>query len=159
MAQLKSLKVDRFPSQSDELSCVRVCVSMVACPLPCRRRAIAGPSPCRPPDSVDEQCFRFSDCASCTANTWGCQWCEDRKCISASSNCTVVSSRRESGRLFFFFFLSFPMGVPAVPVASERNPAPGRREDGRPLESEGLSSAEHAGVVRRKEPKLIISVF
>uniref|UniRef100_A0AAQ5YU46 Attractin-like 1a n=1 Tax=Amphiprion ocellaris TaxID=80972 RepID=A0AAQ5YU46_AMPOC len=42
------------------------------------------------PDSTDEQCFRFSDCASCTANTRGCQWCEDRKCISASSNCTVV---------------------------------------------------------------------
>uniref|UniRef100_A0A674MTV0 Attractin like 1 n=1 Tax=Takifugu rubripes TaxID=31033 RepID=A0A674MTV0_TAKRU len=37
------------------------------------------------------RCFRFSDCASCTANTEGCQWCEDRKCISASSNCTVVS--------------------------------------------------------------------
>uniref|UniRef100_A0A7N6BX10 Attractin-like 1a n=1 Tax=Anabas testudineus TaxID=64144 RepID=A0A7N6BX10_ANATE len=41
--------------------------------------------------STDEQCFRFSDCASCTANTRGCQWCENRKCISASSNCTVVS--------------------------------------------------------------------
>ncbi|KAG7256962.1 hypothetical protein CRUP_037531, partial [Coryphaenoides rupestris] len=41
------------------------------------------------PESTDEQCFRFSDCASCTANTWLCQWCEDRKCISASSNCTV----------------------------------------------------------------------
>uniref|UniRef100_A0A8C4ZJK4 Attractin-like 1a n=1 Tax=Gadus morhua TaxID=8049 RepID=A0A8C4ZJK4_GADMO len=40
---------------------------------------------------TDEQCFRFSDCASCTANTWLCQWCEDRKCMSASSNCTVVS--------------------------------------------------------------------
>ncbi|CAB1432940.1 unnamed protein product [Pleuronectes platessa] len=43
------------------------------------------------PDSTDEQCFRFSDCASCTANTWGCQWCEDRKCISSSSNCTVLT--------------------------------------------------------------------
>ncbi|XP_044070048.1 attractin-like protein 1 isoform X6 [Siniperca chuatsi] len=43
------------------------------------------------PDSTDEQCFRFSDCASCTANTRGCQWCEDRKCISASSNCTVLT--------------------------------------------------------------------
>uniref|UniRef100_A0AAQ5ZB26 Attractin-like 1a n=1 Tax=Amphiprion ocellaris TaxID=80972 RepID=A0AAQ5ZB26_AMPOC len=48
------------------------------------------------PDSTDEQCFRFSDCASCTANTRGCQWCEDRKCISASSNCTV--SVRDSSR-------------------------------------------------------------
>ncbi|XP_016519117.1 attractin-like protein 1 isoform X2 [Poecilia formosa] len=48
------------------------------------------------PDSTDEQCIRFSDCASCTANTWGCQWCEDRKCISASSNCTV--SVRDSSR-------------------------------------------------------------
>ncbi|KAG7228421.1 hypothetical protein INR49_007593 [Caranx melampygus] len=43
------------------------------------------------PDSTDEQCFRFSDCASCTANTWGCQWCEDRKCISEASNCTVLT--------------------------------------------------------------------
>uniref|UniRef100_A0A674PAF1 Attractin like 1 n=1 Tax=Takifugu rubripes TaxID=31033 RepID=A0A674PAF1_TAKRU len=42
-------------------------------------------------DNSEERCFRFSDCASCTANTEGCQWCEDRKCISASSNCTVVS--------------------------------------------------------------------
>ncbi|MEQ2279636.1 hypothetical protein AMECASPLE_011453 [Ameca splendens] len=43
------------------------------------------------PDSTDEQCIHFSDCASCTANTRGCQWCEDRKCISASSNCTVLT--------------------------------------------------------------------
>lgn len=52
-------------------------------------------SPAPPPhtDASDEQCFRFSDCASCTANSRGCQWCEDRKCISASSNCTVVSVR------------------------------------------------------------------
>ncbi|CAG00346.1 unnamed protein product [Tetraodon nigroviridis] len=42
-------------------------------------------------DSSEEQCFRFSDCASCTANTRSCQWCEDRKCISASSNCTVLT--------------------------------------------------------------------
>uniref|UniRef100_A0A3Q0RF30 Attractin-like 1a n=1 Tax=Amphilophus citrinellus TaxID=61819 RepID=A0A3Q0RF30_AMPCI len=46
------------------------------------------------PARTDEQCFRFSDCASCTANTRGCQWCEDRKCISASSNCTVVRCKR-----------------------------------------------------------------
>uniref|UniRef100_A0A8C4EDP5 Attractin-like 1a n=1 Tax=Dicentrarchus labrax TaxID=13489 RepID=A0A8C4EDP5_DICLA len=49
------------------------------------------PAPFCPPRPgtlhTDEQCFRFSDCASCTANTRGCQWCEDRKCISASSNC------------------------------------------------------------------------
>uniref|UniRef100_A0A8C7URM8 Attractin-like 1a n=1 Tax=Oncorhynchus mykiss TaxID=8022 RepID=A0A8C7URM8_ONCMY len=38
-----------------------------------------------------ERCYRFSDCVSCTANTNGCQWCEDKKCISASNNCTVVS--------------------------------------------------------------------
>lgn len=41
------------------------------------------------PVSTDEQCFPFSDCSSCTSNTRGCQWCEDRKCISAASNCTV----------------------------------------------------------------------
>ncbi|KAM9817295.1 attractin-like protein 1 [Neosynchiropus ocellatus] len=49
------------------------------------------PAPfCPPrPASVDERCFRFSDCASCAANTNGCQWCDDKKCISASSNCTA----------------------------------------------------------------------
>uniref|UniRef100_A0AAQ4Q4F3 Attractin like 1 n=1 Tax=Gasterosteus aculeatus aculeatus TaxID=481459 RepID=A0AAQ4Q4F3_GASAC len=38
------------------------------------------PAPfCPPrPDGYDERCFLFSDC-----------WCEDRKCMSASSNCTV----------------------------------------------------------------------
>ncbi|XP_056903003.1 attractin-like protein 1 isoform X2 [Takifugu flavidus] len=45
----------------------------------------------KPTDNSEERCFRFSDCASCTANTEGCQWCEDRKCISASSNCTVLT--------------------------------------------------------------------
>uniref|UniRef100_H2LJV7 Attractin like 1 n=1 Tax=Oryzias latipes TaxID=8090 RepID=H2LJV7_ORYLA len=35
------------------------------------------------PASVDEWCFRFSDCSSCTENTVGCQWCDDKKCISA----------------------------------------------------------------------------
>ncbi|XP_011601446.2 attractin-like protein 1 isoform X4 [Takifugu rubripes] len=57
-------------------------------------------------DNSEERCFRFSDCASCTANTEGCQWCEDRKCISASSNCTVSVSdssrckRREEQECF-----------------------------------------------------------
>lgn len=41
--------------------------------------------------TVDERCYRFSDCASCTANTNGCQWCDDKKCIAASSNCSSVS--------------------------------------------------------------------
>ncbi|XP_055502890.1 attractin-like protein 1 isoform X1 [Leucoraja erinacea] len=41
------------------------------------------------PLATDEGCFKYTDCASCTANTNGCQWCEDKKCISAGSNCTV----------------------------------------------------------------------
>uniref|UniRef100_A0A3P9L176 Attractin-like 1a n=1 Tax=Oryzias latipes TaxID=8090 RepID=A0A3P9L176_ORYLA len=57
------------------------------------------------PARPDEECFRFSDCASCTSNTRGCQWCEDRKCISASSNCTSVKDasrckRREEQECF-----------------------------------------------------------
>ncbi|KAJ7984644.1 hypothetical protein DPEC_G00356900 [Dallia pectoralis] len=39
--------------------------------------------------TVDERCYRFSDCASCTSNTHGCKWCDDKKCLSAASNCTL----------------------------------------------------------------------
>ncbi|XP_032889833.1 attractin-like protein 1 isoform X1 [Amblyraja radiata] len=42
------------------------------------------------PLATDEGCFKYTDCASCTANTNDCQWCEDKKCISAGSNCTVA---------------------------------------------------------------------
>uniref|UniRef100_A0A8C6LXM6 Attractin-like 1b n=1 Tax=Nothobranchius furzeri TaxID=105023 RepID=A0A8C6LXM6_NOTFU len=34
--------------------------------------------------TMDEWCYRFSDCGSCTANTKGCQWCDDKKCIISS---------------------------------------------------------------------------
>uniref|UniRef100_A0AAR2J9J2 Attractin-like 1a n=1 Tax=Pygocentrus nattereri TaxID=42514 RepID=A0AAR2J9J2_PYGNA len=43
---------------------------------------------CPDRNATDEQCFHYSDCSSCTANTKGCQWCEDKKCVSASSSCT-----------------------------------------------------------------------
>uniref|UniRef100_A0A672MCW2 Attractin like 1 n=1 Tax=Sinocyclocheilus grahami TaxID=75366 RepID=A0A672MCW2_SINGR len=39
--------------------------------------------------TVDERCYRFSDCTSCTANTNGCQWCDSKKCISYS--CLLIS--------------------------------------------------------------------
>lgn len=52
--------------------------------------------------TVDERCYRFSDCASCTANTNGCQWCDDKKCISASSNCTSVSAPTGGVRALLF---------------------------------------------------------
>ncbi|XP_019473518.1 attractin-like protein 1 [Meleagris gallopavo] len=39
--------------------------------------------------AADDRCYRYADCASCTANTNGCQWCDDKKCISANSNCSV----------------------------------------------------------------------
>uniref|UniRef100_A0A8C6NVB4 Attractin-like 1b n=1 Tax=Nothobranchius furzeri TaxID=105023 RepID=A0A8C6NVB4_NOTFU len=45
--------------------------------------------------TMDEWCYRFSDCGSCTANTKGCQWCDDKKCIAAASNCTSVSNFTE----------------------------------------------------------------
>ncbi|KAJ6669074.1 hypothetical protein lerEdw1_007883 [Lerista edwardsae] len=43
----------------------------------------------RKPAAADDRCYRYADCASCTANTNGCQWCDDKKCISANSNCSV----------------------------------------------------------------------
>ncbi|XP_072533473.1 attractin-like protein 1 isoform X2 [Salminus brasiliensis] len=39
-------------------------------------------------NATDEQCLHYSNCPTCTANTKGCQWCEDKTCISASSSCT-----------------------------------------------------------------------
>ena len=56
--------------------------------------------------TVDERCYRFSDCASCTANTNGCQWCDDKKCISASSNCSSVSVTAGGARAPFTLVFS-----------------------------------------------------
>uniref|UniRef100_A0A8C6T4C4 Attractin-like 1a n=1 Tax=Neogobius melanostomus TaxID=47308 RepID=A0A8C6T4C4_9GOBI len=43
------------------------------------------------PATFYEQCFPLADCGSCTSSTHGCQWCEEHRCISAHSNCSVVS--------------------------------------------------------------------
>ncbi|XP_016150491.1 attractin-like protein 1 isoform X1 [Sinocyclocheilus grahami] len=54
-------------------------------------------------NSADKQCQQFSDCASCTANTNDCQWCEDKKCISSSSNCSMLTielARHPRGPLY-----------------------------------------------------------
>lgn len=58
--------------------------------------------------TVDERCYRFSDCASCTANTNGCQWCDDKKCISASSNCSSVSLTAGGARAPLILVFSSP---------------------------------------------------
>ncbi|XP_073729243.1 attractin-like protein 1 isoform X1 [Misgurnus anguillicaudatus] len=50
-----------------------------------------------------KQCHQFSDCTSCTANTNDCHWCEDKKCISSLSNCTVLTvelARHPRGPLY-----------------------------------------------------------
>uniref|UniRef100_A0A8C5QK43 Attractin-like protein 1 n=1 Tax=Leptobrachium leishanense TaxID=445787 RepID=A0A8C5QK43_9ANUR len=39
--------------------------------------------------ATDDRCYKNTDCASCTANTNGCQWCDDKKCASLNSNCSV----------------------------------------------------------------------
>lgn len=73
------------PESCDHLQVLSLCLSV--------RKRTDGLFCCFPARSatVDERCYRFSDCASCTANTNGCQWCDDKKCIAASSNCSSVS--------------------------------------------------------------------
>ncbi|XP_041426077.1 attractin-like protein 1 [Xenopus laevis] len=39
--------------------------------------------------ATDDRCYKNNDCASCTANTNGCQWCDDKKCVPLNSNCSV----------------------------------------------------------------------
>ncbi|KPP68547.1 hypothetical protein Z043_112770 [Scleropages formosus] len=72
--------------------------------------------PARPP-TVDERCYRFSDCASCTSNTNGCQWCDEKKCLAASSNCSVVSSHK----IEVFSRVSLPPDLPPLLLQSVKN--------------------------------------
>lgn len=55
--------------------------------------------------AADDRCYRYADCASCTANTNGCQWCDDKKCISANSNCSMVSPANLSVLSVLFLLL------------------------------------------------------